>query len=224
MKLLHAQMLLADADPLQLAAGANLALLGGELIQFGKATPLGGTRWRLERLLRGRRGTGAAAAEHLVGERFVMIATDTLLAWDPPLSAAGGSVRLIAAGIGDASPVETQAVAIGAALRPLAPFHLRAWRRADGGFDLAWTRGSRLGWRWLDGVDAPLGEEKEAFLLRLVRGDGSERLREVHGATAVYPASEVAADRLLGPTVTMSVVQLGTHAPSPTATIAFTLD
>ncbi|MEJ8631222.1 hypothetical protein P0F65_18270 [Sphingomonas sp. I4] len=32
---------LADADPAALAAGANIAWIGGELIQFASARPLG---------------------------------------------------------------------------------------------------------------------------------------------------------------------------------------
>lgn len=64
-ELLHDAMLLEDADDARLLAGANLAVLGDELIQFGRAEPLGGARWRLSRLVRGRRGTSWAAAMHV---------------------------------------------------------------------------------------------------------------------------------------------------------------
>lgn len=223
-RLLHADMQLSDADAGQLAAGANLAMLGDELIQFGRAVPLGGTRWRLEQLLRGRRGTEAAASMHATGERFVLVEADALVAWDPPLTAAGGQVRLIATGIGDASPVQTQASEIGAALRPLSPVQLRARRRTDGGFDLVWRRRSRLGWRWLDGVDAPLGEEREAYVLRILRGDGSARAIELVTSGALYPPDDVAADRSRGASVTLSIVQLGTHATSRPETLILSLD
>lgn len=223
-RLLHADMQLADADAGQLAAGANLAMLGDELIQFGRAVPLGAARWRLEQLLRGRRGTEAAATLHATGERFVLVEADALVAWDPPLTAAGGQVRLIGTGIGDTSPVQTQAIGVGAGLRPLSPVQLSARRRNDGGFDLGWRRRSRLGWRWLDGVDAPLGEEREAYMLRIVRADGSERVTEVGTPGALYPAADVAADRSRGASVTISVVQLGTHAASLPATLILSLD
>lgn len=223
-RLLHAEMQLADADDGQLAAGVNLAVIGDELIQFGRAVPLGGARWRLERLLRGRRGTVGAAAMHAAGERFVLLGADDVLAWDPPLAAAGGRVRVLASGIGDASPVQAVAPVVGAALRPLSPVQISARRRADGGFDLAWRRRSRLGWRWLDGVDAPLGEEREVYLLRFLRGDGSERAVELAAPAALYAASDVAADRAHGAAVTLSVVQIGTHATSRPATLSLTLD
>ena len=50
-----------NADANALMAGANLALVGDELLQFGRAEQLGPGRFRLSRLLRGRRGTEWAA-------------------------------------------------------------------------------------------------------------------------------------------------------------------
>lgn len=218
-RLLHGEMPLADADADRLAAGANLALLGDELIQFGRASPLGEGRWLLERLVRGRRGTGWAAGAHAVGERFVLLDEAALFGWDPPLAAAGRTVRLLASGIGDASPVEARADAIGAALGPPAPAQLVARRRDDGGFLISWSRSSRLGWRWLDGADAPLAEEREAYRITIARADGSTRTREVGQPATIYGSDEVGADRLIGPSVAVSVLQLGTRAASRPARI-----
>lgn len=212
--LLHDDMLLEDADAVRLDAGANLALLGRELIQFGRATPLGAGRWRLSELLRGRRGTAHAASAHLAGERFVLIEADTLLAYDPPLALTGGRVRLLASGIGDPAPIEAEASAIGEALLPPPPVGLRADRLAEGGFDLRWIRSSRRGWRWLDGAEVPLGEDREAYLLTIRRADGRERAIELAAPVYRYDPADVAADRLAGPAVVLSVVQLGTHARS----------
>lgn len=212
--LLHEGTDLEDADPGRLDAGANLALLGGELIQFGRATPLGAGRWRLSELLRGRRGTGHAAASHIAGERFVLIEADTLLPHDPPLASTGGRIRLLASGIGDPAPAPAEADAIGEALRPPAPVQFRADRLDGGGFDLRWTRSSRLGWRWLDGADAPLGEDRESYLLTLRRADGRERTVELAEPVFRYLATEAAADRAAGPAVAVSVLQLGTYARS----------
>jgi hypothetical protein len=55
-QLLHDEMWLEGRSDDALAAGANLAQLGDELIQFGDAEPLDGGRFRLSRLLRGRMG------------------------------------------------------------------------------------------------------------------------------------------------------------------------
>ena len=56
-----------DAAPV---GGANLAMLGEELIQFGTAEQTGPSTFRLSRLLRGRRGSEWAMAGHALGERF----------------------------------------------------------------------------------------------------------------------------------------------------------
>lgn len=223
-ELLHAEMLLADADPGRLAAGANAALLGDEIVQFGRATPLGGRRWRLSELLRGRRGTGWAAARHQAGECFVLLEPDSLFAWDPPMAARGGTVRLLASGIGDASPVEARADAIGAALRPPPPARLAVRRQADGSRSVSWARASRLGFRWLDGVDAPLGEEREAYRLTVTRADGRMRSVDLDAPGWAYSRAEMAEDRRAGGRVELAVVQRGTAALSRPAACVLFLD
>lgn len=162
----HDRMELTDADATALDAGANLALAGAELLQFGSAQPLGGNRWRLSQLLRGRRGTEAAAGTQRAGDRFVLLERDTLAGLTLPLAVLGGEAVLLAAGQGDRAPVEARTVIDGASLLPPAPVHLRL----DPDGVLRWARRSRAGWRWLDGADAPLGEEAELYRVRLPSG------------------------------------------------------
>jgi len=220
--LLHDGMMLEDADPDRLVAGANLALIGDELIQFGRAVPLGDGRWRLSNLVRGRRGTAWAAASHMVGERFVLIEAETLFPYDPPLSAVGADVQILASGIGDPSPVAASAAAIGAALRPPAPVHFSAERQDEGAFVLRWIRQSRLGWTWLDACDVPLAEDRERYRLTIERADGLERSYELEAASFNYAAADIAADMTAGPVVTISVLQIGTSAVSRPASITLT--
>lgn len=80
--------------------------------------------------------------------------------------------------------------------------HLRVETRA-GGPTLRWARRSRAGWRWTDGADAPLIEEREAY-----RIDGAAGGRE-----SALP--ELALDP--GETGPFNVRQLGTHGASPLA-------
>ena len=165
--LAHADMELGDADAAALDRGVNLALLGDELVQFARAEPLGGARWRLSGLLRGRRGSEAAAGTQAVGDRFVLIEAEAARAFDLPVSVLGREVRVMASGVGDATPVETRCVLHGASVVPPSPVHL-GWRgEADGGATVGWTRRSRAGWRWIDGVDAPLAEESETYRVTL---------------------------------------------------------
>lgn len=222
-RLLHQEMQLEDADDGRLLAGANLAVIGRELIQFGRAEPLGGGRWRLSRLLRARHGTDWAAGEHQPGDRFVMIDPDTLASFDPPPGAVGAQARVLASGIGDAAPVEAIASGIGEAVRPFSPVHLRAYRNSDGGFTIRWVRRSRLGGPWLDGVETPLGEDREFYRLTLARSDGQSRIYELSEPAFGYAVSDVAADRIAGGTVRVSVAQVGASAVSRPAEIILEL-
>jgi hypothetical protein len=64
---------LVSCDDRDLRLGDNLAVIGNEVIQFGEATPLGGGRFRLARLLRDRAGSGGAIGVHCEGEPFVLV-------------------------------------------------------------------------------------------------------------------------------------------------------
>ncbi len=163
-ELVASDMALTDATPRMLSAGANRALLGGELIQFARAVPLGNRRWRLEALLRGRGGTESAVAGHAAGERFVLLDGQPV-ALDPAMVGTAAGTIIAAAGLGDATPVESAIALQGITRRSLAPVHPRAISLADNTLELAWTRRARGAWGWLDGVDAPLHEQAEVYLV-----------------------------------------------------------
>ncbi|PTW48810.1 putative tail protein [Sphingomonas faeni] len=205
--LVHADMELGDADEAALDRGVNLALLGNELVQFGRAEPLGGARWRLSGLLRGRRGTEAATGAQMTGDRFVLLEVGAARAFDLPVSVLGREVRVIASGVGDDAPVETRCVMHGASVVPPSPVHLRFSEEADGSATVRWTRRSRAGWRWIDGVDAPLAEEVEAYRVTVTAGG---TLRDVDVAE---PFVSVAAAERVG-SVSMAVRQRGVFGES----------
>ncbi|HEX8262597.1 MAG TPA: phage tail protein [Allosphingosinicella sp.] len=216
-ELLNEAMWLESRSEAALAAGDNLAVLGDELIQFGIATPLGGRRFRLSRLLRGRRGTEWAAGLHSAGEPFALIEAESLAPLEAPPGSLGGEVRLLATGLGDGEGTVAQRPITGEALRPPAPVHLRAERRPNGDLALGWVRRSRHGWVWPSGSDTPLGEETESYRLTLA-GAGFERSVTVASPAYLYTAAEQDADGMAGP-LAVEVVQLGTAAPSRPATL-----
>ena len=216
-ELLNEAMWLESRSESALADGANLALLGQELIQFGHAEPLGGRRFRLSRLLRGRRGTEWAAALHAPGEPFVLIEAESLAVIEAPLGSLGGEARLLAQGLGDSEGVLAVRTVAGESIRPPAPVHLRAERLAGGDLALSWVRRSRSGWVWLSGSDTPLGEESESYRLTLA-GAGFARSVTIAAPSYLYTAADQAADGLAGP-LTVEVVQLGTSAPSRPASL-----
>ena len=203
-----------------LAGGANLALAGSELIQFAAAEPLGANRFRLSRLLRGRRGTEWAADGHEEGERFVLLEAESLAMLEAPLGSLGGTARLLAAGIGDLpDPAAASAAIEGAALQPPSPVHLAAEVTGGGDLLIRWVRRSRQGWAWLSGGDTPLGEEQERYRLAIA-GTGFVRSAEPGEPSYLYTAAQRLEDGGAGP-VEIEVAQIGTFAPSRPARLTF---
>jgi len=195
-ELMHDGMWLEGRSDESLLAGGNLALLGTELVQFGAVQSLGNRRFRLSHLLRGRRGTETAMPRHEVGERFILIDPALLGSFDAPVSLLGGRLLFRATGPGEApdavSPVALTLSAV--ALKPPSPVHLHAARQADGSILIRWMRRSRQGWAWLDGVDAPLGEEGENYRLSLRLDGAAERIATVTSPTFIYSVMDQEAD------------------------------
>jgi len=216
-ELLHEGMDLEARDEDALVGGVNLALIGAELVQFGAVERLGARRFRLSRLLRGRRGTEWAAGSHQPGEEFALIEAGSARPVElPPGLEAGTPARMLASGVADAEPAAAQIVAAGEALRPPAPVHLRAEAVGGGDIALSWVRRSRLGWSWTSGSDTPLGEESERYELELSGAGGARRV-ELSESRFLYAAAARAAD---GPgAIQAAVVQLGTHGRSRPAVI-----
>ncbi|WP_375382375.1 phage tail protein [uncultured Sphingomonas sp.] len=202
-------MALVSADDASLDAGANLALLGDELVQFGRAEQIGPDRWRLSRLLRGRRGTEGSIGTAQAEDRFALIEASAVTGIDLPAGRIGGAVRVMAIGVGESqSPVTAGLVLTGASTCPPSPAWLRA-ERVAGGVRLGWVRRSRAGWRWIDGVDAPLVEETESYRVT------------VGGVDQIVAAPDLLlTDAAALPGTIVSVRQQGTNGESPPATIA----
>ncbi|MCL6699595.1 phage tail protein [Sphingomonas sp. NSE70-1] len=190
-RLAYSDQLLLNADEDALTAGANLAMVGDELIQFGRAERLEHGRYRLSRLLRGRRGTEWAGANHRVGERFCLIDSTALAAIDLPSGTAGAVLRAVAHGIGDVAPLpEAQRMVSGEAIRPPSVCHLRA-RRDGESVRISWVRRSHQGWSWNDGVGVPADPFSEHYLVNIIGPEGelsleSDRPEVILNASALH--------------------------------------
>jgi hypothetical protein len=206
---------LTSCDDDALAAGANLAVLGSELIQFGAAEPLEGGRFRLSRLLRGRGGSEWATAVHVAGEPFCLIATDSVRAAGLPAWAIGSTV-----GGADASVSADPIVFAGESVRPLTPVFLSAQVASDGSLELNWIRRSRTGWAWIDEVDVPLSESREQYRVTITGTAGTiEVLADAPALT--LDAADLAP---IGTgAATVEVRQLGDFAASRPAQVTITL-
>jgi len=209
-KLLHDRMWLESREEAAVLAGDNLAAVAGELIGFARAEPLGDARWRLSGLLRRRFGTEHKAGG--IGDDFTLLERDALASVAVSAGGLGGEAVVLAQGR-TGEPIEARAPVTAEAVRPLAPCHLRAERLADGAVVLSWTRRSREGWAWLDGVDAPIGEERELYRVSV-----GARTVEVGEPRWVYGADSQAADGAPG-RLRFEVVQVGALAVSRAAVI-----
>lgn len=218
-ELLAQDMVLANATPAQLASGANRALLGEEIVQFTRAEFLGDRIWRISGLLRGRGGTEHAVGAHLPGERFVLLDTRVRLL-DATLVGTVPGTEIVAAGRGDDDPVRSAIGLRGMTLRPLSPVHPRSNEQPGGSLHLTWTRRSRGGWQWLDGVDAPLREEFERYLVTYGPLDAPVSAWTVTTPEIDLDAAAVAQLRTALPGGAFHVRQQGSFALSTTLLIA----
>jgi hypothetical protein len=218
--LVDLSMTLESVDDAALLGGANRAMLGGELLQFATAEPVGADVWRLSRLLRRRAGTGGAMA-HSVGAPFVLLddSAPILLPEALAIAAEGGVARLQWAPRGGTTMTEVAVTATGAALLPLAPIHGRISPYGEGDVFVSWRRRSRVDTGWRDHVDLPIGEDQEAWRITLsppVPGivPWERTTPDLHIAAAVMAA--------LPPETMMEIRQVGDFALSPPLSLPLT--
>lgn len=167
-ELANPAMALESVGDAELLGGANRAMVGGELLQFGIADPVGPSVWRLSRLLRGRAGTGIAMS-HAAGEPFVLLDDPALLIVPEAVAGLveGGGAVLQWAARGGTALTEVDFPAVGQAMRPLAPVHGQIFKDDAGDTRVGWTRRSRVDAGWRDHVDLPHGESREAWHVAL---------------------------------------------------------
>lgn len=200
---------LVSVKPEDVAAGANRALVGSEIIQFCHAERMDGSNWRLSGLLRGRGGTESVAHGGAdAGAAFVLL-DQKPVALDA--SKAGDSEVIAAIGLADSAPVVARIIAQGRSRKPLTPVHAKVWTADDGGFCAHWRRRSRGSWSWYGTVDVPLNEQFERYEVGL--GDPARPLASWETGEPTFaldPAthSQLAAEH---PEAPLWVRQVGTH-------------
>lgn len=164
--LLGSHMWLEGRSEAAVLQGANLALVGDELVQFRDVEVTSAGHVRLRTLLRGRRGTEHAVGGHIADERFVLLDGSGPVAVPSSPEMVGRTLLARAVGAFDMGAAPVPLVVRGEALKPLAPAHVRL-SQEGGDILVRWIRRSRAGFAWLDFVDVPLGEETERYRVRL---------------------------------------------------------
>lgn len=190
----------------ELWAGANMVVVGDEVLQFRDAVENTDGTWTISNLLRGRRGTEYACNLHRRNERFVFLDTLTI-ATQGEVSSAKNATRYFKAVTPGRSLNATAPIKLAYQprdLMPYAPAQLRRIIEPNGDMTLTWERRTRLGGNMVDGTgEVPLSETEERYELYLLKG------LKVDPSTSDLPAS---------PEDTLRVVNL--TSPSFTYTTA----
>ncbi|MEK6542290.1 MAG: phage tail protein [Pseudomonadota bacterium] len=222
--LLRDDMALTNAPDTDLLAGANLAMAGDELLQFGRAEPMGNRRWRLSRLLRGRIGTDDAMLALGAGQAFTMIDAPSLLPLPSVVGlnsvGAGGQVAL--SGPGDTAAVVVPILSGARASRPLSPVHLTREWASDGALILKWIRRSRNGFIWADGVDVPFDERFEHYRIAISSGVSMAEMTS-ETPTMTLSSVRIAEWRAVAAHITIAVRQAGESGDSPPLTLTIAI-
>ncbi|MBL4800673.1 MAG: phage tail protein, partial [Emcibacter sp.] len=182
---------LSGVTPDAVLNGANIAWVGGEVIQFQQAFLEVDGSYRLTGLLRGRRGTDGKINGHVSDEVFVLLTEATVNAVGLNFSDIGltRQFKVVTAGgtVEGAAPVNHT---FGAeVLKPFSPVHGQGIRDSSGNITLKWIRRSRVGGDWIDNADVPLGELYEKYDVEILSGGAVVRTLTTTVPELVYSAT-----------------------------------
>jgi hypothetical protein len=192
---------LASISDARVLEGGNAAAVQNadgawEILQFANAELVDGQTYLLWRLLRGQAGSEFAMEATLpAGAPFVVLGAHMVpIALGLDALARPMQLRIVASGRNHDDPA---AVALtvtpgDTALLPLSPVHIAAVRAGDG-IHIAWIRRTRIdgdGW----GVEVPLGEEVEAYMLEILSGGSVVRSIACTLPQALYANADELAD------------------------------
>jgi hypothetical protein len=193
-----------------LVNGANVAVVGKEIIQFQTATLIGVNQYRLSNLLRGRRGSNPFWV-HSTGDMFVLL-TPSIRRVKLPVSTIGKDVLVkfvpYNQAIGTISPATINVQ--GYELWPYSGVALEGSRDMSGNLSFQWKRRTRKGGGWADLMDVPLSEASEAYAVDIMNGVAVVRTIMLSTPVGSYSAANQMVDfgSPQNP-VTLRVYQLG---------------
>lgn len=213
----------ANVSYTDLMNGANVAIIGSEIIQFMTSTLNSDGSYTLSTLLRGRRGTEWATGTHIAGEQIVFVENSDVLSLALPLAQIGVPElwKLVANGRVLGSTPASVFTYLGYDLKPYAPVNFN-WSASGSDLVLTWERRSRLGGGdglIIDGVDTvPLGEASELYNIYFI-ADASHlatfsptdpttyvRTYSPTSATLTYTAAQMSTDGFTRGVSTLYVV------------------
>jgi hypothetical protein len=178
--------------------GANMAMLGDEMIQWRTATLGSDGSYTLSGLLRGRKGTEWATGTHSAGEDFLLVSAGPFAFVEFDADDINKELRFRARSFGAlkaklAPRTFTSSIRN---MKPYAPAHVAGSRDGSNNLTLTWIRRPRYGGEWNDSEGVPLVETTEAYEVDVLDGSSVVRTIEVTTATASYTAAQQTSDGL----------------------------
>ena len=163
---------LSNKTALEVLNGANIALIGDEIIGFRKATPIADGEYTLSGLLRGLRGTEDKISGHAVDARFILL-ENSGLKFIPIDQGEIGVLRhwKVATSGQDLDDVTAvQLTPTGRNVQPFGPVHLAQERNAPSTNDvtLSWVRRTRSLTNFLSFGPAPVLEPEETYEVDII--------------------------------------------------------
>lgn len=178
-------------DDLEVMNGANVALLGQEIIQWRDATDLGDNRYRLSRLLRGRLGTELYMNSHTSGDVFIILDADSVrrvIQTETDLNVLR-HFKIVGKGLPGFSAPVTPVINTGMSQKPWQSVNVLGTRDGSNNLTITWVPRTRVNIEWLDLVDAPIGEAEERYEIDVLGSSGTV----VRTLTATTPTVDYSA-------------------------------
>ncbi len=205
--------------------GANLAAIGDgsgdrwELFQFRQADLIERDTWWLSGRLRGQLGSDALMPDVWpAGSWFVLLeGAVQQIALKSVQRRVAQHYRIGPARRGYDDPVYVHRVEAfdGNGLRPYSPCHLRLERTPEGTVRARWIRRTRVDGDSWNGVEVPMGEEQERYLVQVRRGETILRSVTVNTPDWVYSVAMQAQDAV-DASVHVEVAQISArYGPGP---------
>lgn len=203
---------LESDDAIDVLNDANHALLGDEVIGWTTVVQNSDGSYTLSGLLRGRKGTEWATADHTIGETFIVLNTSTIHFLPFPVEEINASREYVAisVGMGWGSGLKQEFTCRIRNMMPLAPVHVRSILDDSNNLTISWIRRARYSGDWRDEVGPPLGETSEVYEVDIYNDDGEVvRTIQVGDPLAIYSAADQVTDGLTpGNKLTIIVYQI----------------
>ncbi|GAA4224787.1 hypothetical protein GGQ68_001884 [Sagittula marina] len=209
-------------------AGGNLMAIGDgtagnwELFQFRDAALLSKDQWALSHRLRGQAGSDSVMPEVWPAGSYVVLMNGAAeqIGLSPSLRRVSRHFRIGPAkrAYDDPSFVHQVEAFHGNGLRPYRPAHLTVME-TGGDLSLSWVRRTRIDGDGWDLYEVPLGEDSEAYLVRVLQAGTVVREVQTDTPNWTYTAAEQSADNLSG-SYDLAVAQIsGRFGPGPFASM-----